>query len=202
MLSVDLSPTKKRTVNPFSADFLDHLPSLITSLRLVILPHLAYSLNQGFIPIACVLFLIALGSDLADGYAARKLGVTSKFGAYFDATVDFVLIFGLFGVFINLGWYSNWILLLVLVMYLQFVITSLLSKRTVYDPIGKYYGSLLFAGIGLTLLFPNQLTYTIVNHGIVISTVISIISRLYYLINPKKRLAIEGGFKENKPQRK
>ena len=187
MLSVDLCPTKKRTINPFSADFLDYLPSLITSLRIVILPHLAYSLNHGFIPVACVLFLIALCSDLADGYVARKFGVASKFGAYFDATVDFVFIFGLFGVFVNLGLYSNWILLLVLVMYLQFVITSFLSKRTIYDPIGKYYGSLLFAGIGLTLLFPNQLTYTIVNHGIVLATLISIISRLYYLINPQKK---------------
>ena len=187
MLSVDLCPTKKRTINPFSADFLDYLPSLITSLRIVILPHLAYSLNHGLIPVACVLFLIALCSDLADGYVARKLGVASKFGAYFDATVDFVFIFGLFGVFVNLGLYSNWILLLVLVMYLQFVITSFLSKRTIYDPIGKYYGSLLFSGIGLTLLFPNQLTYTIVNHGIVLATLISIISRLYYLINPQKK---------------
>ena len=188
---MDLFTTKKKTRNPYSADFSDYLPSLITSLRIVILPHLAYSFNQGLISVACVLFLLAIGSDLADGYVARKLGATSKFGAYFDSTVDFVLILGLFGVFVNVGLYSNLILLLVLFMYLQFVMTSLLSKQTVYDPIGKYYGSLLFAGIGLTLLFPNQLTYTIVNHGIVLSTLMSIISRLYHLIDQKNKVTIE-----------
>ena len=81
-------------------------------------------------------------------------------------------------------------------MYLQFIITNLFFKQTIYDPIGKYYGSLLFGGIGLTLLFPFQLTYSVVSFGIVISTLTSLISRLTYFIRQrnltKKLLPLTG----------
>jgi phosphatidylglycerophosphate synthase len=39
---------------------------------------------------------LAIGTDFADEYLARKLGDTSKLGAYFDAFVDFPIILGMF----------------------------------------------------------------------------------------------------------
>jgi hypothetical protein len=72
-------------------------------------------------------------------------------------------------------------------MYFQFIVTNIFLKKATYDPIGKYYGSILYAGIGLTLLFPEQFTYNIVTFGIVNSTLASIISRYYFLFFKKTR---------------
>ena len=79
------------------------LPSLLTSLRVIILPHIFVFLNQGFTLAVYVLFLTAIGTDFLDGFLARKLKVTSNYGAYFDTTVDFIFIVSFFGFFINLG---------------------------------------------------------------------------------------------------
>ena len=184
---MDFQPTSKRTPSfNYSSEFIQTLPSLITSLRMVILPHLAYSFNHGFTSVACALFLLAVGTDFLDGRLARKFGVTSKFGAYFDATVDFIFILVIFGVFVNFGLYPDWLLSLMFLMYLQFLLTSFFAKK-IYDPIGKYYGSLLFAGIGLTLIFSDQLTFDVVTYGIVISTLTSIISRLTYFLSGRHK---------------
>jgi hypothetical protein len=97
----------------------------------------------------------------------------------------------LFGVFVNLGFYSNWLLSIMLLMYLQFIITNIFVKHATYDPIGKYYGSILFAGIGLTLLFPGQLTYDVVTYGIMMFTLASVIGRCTYLIKRRNKATVE-----------
>jgi cardiolipin synthase (CMP-forming) len=74
---------------------------------------------------------LVLGTDFADGYLARKLGAASKFGTYFDASVDFVVILGMFRVFVAAGFYPYWILPLLLFVYVNFIITCFLSK-TIY----------------------------------------------------------------------
>ena len=71
-------------------------------------------------------------------------------------------------------------------MFAQFTLTNLYFKRIIYDPIGKYYGSLLFGGIGLTLLFPVYPMYLIVTLGIVVSTVVALLSRLAYFLQNKR----------------
>jgi len=118
----------------------------------------------------------------SDGYLAKKLEVTSRLGSYFDVTVDFLFVSGMFLAFILEGFYPLWLLFLVVFVFVQFMLTSFYSKRAVYDPIGKYYGSLMYGGIGLTLLFPEQLVYSIVTIGIVVSTIASLFSRLAYFL--------------------
>ena len=163
-----------------------NIPNAITSLRLVVLPHLVYSFNHQITLVAYALFIFAIGTDLADGYIARKLNSASKFGAYLDTIVDFLFISGMYLAFIINGIYSPWILLIIASIFLQFIILNIYVKKTIYDPIGKYYGSLLFGGIGLTLLFPDQLVYNIVTFGIITSTLASIISRLTYFLRTRK----------------
>jgi phosphatidylglycerophosphate synthase len=133
------------------------------------------------------MFLFALCTDFLDGYAAKKLEATSTLGSYFDVTADFLFVSGMFLTFILEDVYPNWILLLIVTVFVQFMLTSLYSKRTIYDPVGKYYGSLMYGGIGLTLLFPEQLVYSIVTTGIVVSTIVSLFSRLAYFLRVQKR---------------
>ena len=106
----------------------------------------------------------------------------SKFGAKLDVTVDFVFITGVFLYFVLQGLYAAWILGLIVFMFAQFIVTSLLSK-VLYDPLGKYYGGFLYGAIGLTILpFGAALTGVIalLLAGI---TGVSLISRLIYLFH-------------------
>ena len=162
----------------------EYLPSLLSLLRVIILPFLAYSFIFDYTFAAYGLFLLAIGTDFFDGYLARKMDSATKFGAYLDATVDFIFIIGMFRIFVTAGLYPYWVLPLILFVYIQFLITSFRSKK-IYDPIGKYYGSLLFGAIGLTLLFSGQLFYYIISAGIVAVTGSSLISRLVYILKPQ-----------------
>ena len=158
----------------------------MTLLRLFALPHLIWSFNHEITLAVYSLFLFSIGSDLADGCISRKIGANSKFGANLDAAVDFVFINGMYLTFILKGIYSAFILFLIIFMFAQFTLTNLYFKRIIYDPIGKYYGSLLFGGIGLTLLFPVYPMYLIVTLGIVVSTVVALLSRLAYFLQNKR----------------
>lgn len=161
------------------------IPSLITNLRFIVLPHLVYSFNNQITIATYTLFLFSIGTDLVDGYVARKMNSTSKTGAYLDISIDFLFISGMYLTFITNGIYSPLILLIIFFVFAQFIISNIILKKTVYDPIGKYYGSLLFAGIGLTLLFSNQIIYDFVTYGIIVVTLISLTSRITYFLHNK-----------------
>jgi len=159
---------------------ISYLPLAISVQRLVFLPFLILSLQNEFVFVADSLFLFVIATDFADGYVARKMGISSKLGARLDATFDFFFVFGMFLYFVAQGFYSVWLLFLIAVAFAQFLLSSLLS-RLVYDPVGKYYGSLLYGAVGLTLLFSGQLVYEVVTAGIIVSTVILFLSRLLSL---------------------
>lgn len=163
-----------------------YLPLIFSIARLVTLPFLVFALRFGLVFVAYALFLFAVATDFADGYAATKLHLASKFGAYFDAIADFLFLFGVFAYFVASGLYSVWILILVAFEFAQFLLTSHFSQ-IVYDPIGKYYGSLLYGAVGLTLLFLGGGIFTIVSVGVVIATVASLLSRLIYFVRVYKR---------------
>jgi phosphatidylglycerophosphate synthase len=163
------------------------IPWIITSLRVVALTFLLYSFNQQIRVATYALFLFVICTDFLDGYTAKKLEAASTLGSYFDVTADFLLVSGMFSIFVLEDVYPNWILLLIVTVFVQFVLTSLYSKRTIYDPVGKYYGSLMYGGIGLTLLFQEQVVYSIVTIGIVVSTLASLFSRLAYFLRVQKR---------------
>lgn len=151
----------------------------------MVLPFLILSLDYGLILAGYSLFLFAIGTDFIDGHLAKKLFVNTKLGAYLDATIDFLFILGMLLNFIAQGLYPVWLLYPVVIVYAQFMLTSLFSK-VVYDPVGKYYGSLLYGAIGLTLLFSGPLIHTIVITGIMVATGASLFSRLLCLLRAYK----------------
>ena len=121
---------------------------MITSLRVVAFPLLIYAFNQEIKAATYALFLFAVSTDFLDGYVAKKLETTSMLGSYFDVTADFLFVSGMFLVFILEGFYPSWILLLTIFVFSQFMLTSVYSKHAFYDTVGKYYGSLMYGGIG------------------------------------------------------
>ncbi len=66
----------------------------LTTLRLIMAGTLPYALHtSGILP----LYLLAVWTDVADGYVARRWGHTTRAGAAYDAWVDKAL-------HVNLGW--------------------------------------------------------------------------------------------------
>jgi len=165
-----------------------NIPNTITLLRLIALPHLIYSFNHAESMFATLAILLAsVGTDLLDGYAARKMGSTSKFGASLDTAVDFIFIAGMYLTFTLNEIYPPLILLTIIIVFTQFVVSNHVLKQTIYDPIGKYFGSILFAGIGVTIAFSGQTAYTIVAVFIIISALASLLSRFIYLLHQRKK---------------
>ncbi len=157
------------------------VPSAITALRLGFVPLLAFLVGNKMLFYGAALFLFLLFTDFLDGYLARKLGVSSKFGNYFDVIADFTLVFSLFIAFGSEGFYADWILILVAAVFAGFMLTSRSSSR-VYDPVGKYYGSLLYGAIGLRFLFSGPLFCSVVTVGVAAFSAVSILSRATFLL--------------------
>ncbi len=160
------------------------IPQIITGLRIVLIPPLLIFLFNDLIIECFILFTISWITDILDGTIARKLEVTSTFGAYFDAISDFVIIFILFFAFILKEIYPFWILIIIGFMFLQFILTSK-QKKPVYDPIGRYSGLFLYIIIGITLIFADSLIYNILLIAMLGFFVLSLISRYYALHSQK-----------------
>lgn len=169
------------------------VPSGISALRLVALPLFLYFFANGATVGCIVVFGLAQLTDLLDGYVARKLGVASKFGAYFDAATDFVLVTGIFVAFTLSNYYPAWILLLIAASFTQFIVTSRFHKK-LYDPLGKYIGSVLYIAIGLTLLSPTTPVFMMVEVGFPAFVITSFVTRTISLTgNSRRTLLIQRG---------
>jgi cardiolipin synthase len=73
-----------------------NLPNFFTSLRLVLVPFIVHSILAGRHQVALALFALAAATDVLDGAAARRLGLTTRNGAYFDPIADKILLSGVF----------------------------------------------------------------------------------------------------------
>lgn len=166
------------------------IPSGISSLRLLALPLFLYFNSLGATSLCIIVFALAAGTDLVDGFIARKLNVTSKAGAYFDAVTDFILVMGIFTAFTLNGYYPVWMLILIAASFSQFVLTGYFGKQ-LYDPLGKHIGSVLYIGITLTLLCPTAPVFCIVQLGVLTFTLTSFVTRTLGLAGITKKTLID-----------
>ncbi len=70
--------------------------NLVTSLRLLLLPPLAWAIAQGWFRLAIPLLAAAAGSDALDGWLARHRGQATALGFYLDPIADKLLAASLF----------------------------------------------------------------------------------------------------------
>jgi phosphatidylglycerophosphate synthase len=122
-----------------------------------------------------------IATDFFDGLLARRYGLSSKFGTYFDVTTDFVLVFSMFAAFIPKGFCTNWIPTVIVVVFAEFLLTSLFLNK-IYDPVGKYFGSLLYGMIGLRFILSGRFFYDVVTVGVAAFAVASIVSRAVFVL--------------------
>lgn len=162
------------------------LPDGISVIRIIIVPIFLFTYLNGFILWANAVFIFAIITDALDGYLARKFNLTSPWGAYLDVTADFILIISIFVAFVFKAIYPFWILLVIIFMFLQFLVTSK-TKIPSYDPVGKYYGAFLFMVILLTLIFSDDLIYFSLLILMVVFSVVSVLSRVFFFLTNKNK---------------
>jgi phosphatidylglycerophosphate synthase len=160
------------------------VPSAVTALRLALVPPLVFLVSNDLYFLGAGLFLFLLATDFLDGFLARKFNASSKFGTCFDVTTDFIFVFCMFATFIPKGFCADWILAVIIVVFAEFMLTSLFLKKN-YDPVGKYYGSLLYGAIGLRFILSGQFFYDIVTVGVAAFAVASILSRATFLLKER-----------------
>jgi len=72
-----------------------NLPNILTWIRIAAIPVIVYCFfsSMDFArPIAGIVFGLAAITDVLDGYAARKLGQTSRFGEFLDPVADKLMV--------------------------------------------------------------------------------------------------------------
>jgi CDP-diacylglycerol--glycerol-3-phosphate 3-phosphatidyltransferase/cardiolipin synthase len=162
-----------------------YIPNILTSVRFVAAPLFFYTFLNDLFLISVSILVLALITDVLDGYIARKLDVTSDMGAYLDVTSDFVLIVVCFLAYVIKGWYDPLILLLIIAMFLLFVATSGL-KKPVYDPMGKYLGGYLMLMILVSILFPEFVVRQILFIVLILICLTSVLTRFFFIRRSKE----------------
>ena len=92
---------------------MNQLPNLITGVRIVLTPWIILSLLRGACPLALWLSLLAGSTDFFDGYAARRLQIESRSGAYLDPIADKLLLTSLYVCFGVANLIPDWLVWLV-----------------------------------------------------------------------------------------
>lgn len=93
------------------------LPNILTLVRVLLIPIIAvllYSKNSLYIILSIVLLIIGITSDWLDGFIARRKGLISVFGTFFDPIADKMLILTMLFIFADLRLIPLWMVLIIL----------------------------------------------------------------------------------------
>jgi CDP-diacylglycerol--glycerol-3-phosphate 3-phosphatidyltransferase len=92
----------------------------------------------GFLDVAFILFVIAGLTDIVDGFAARRLNVTSKFGRMVDPLADKILVCGAFVCFAVIGQPKLFDLSPCLLTAIHWLVAAVLISREAYVTILRH----------------------------------------------------------------
>lgn len=95
-----------------------NVPNALTVFRILAVPFiiaLLYFPSRSTCLLATVLFLVAILTDLADGFWARKYNQVTNFGKFLDPLADKILIASVLIMLVELNWIPAWIAIVVIV---------------------------------------------------------------------------------------
>jgi cardiolipin synthase len=86
-----------------------NVPNVLTLLRLALIPVVGYCIAIQAYAIALPVFLVGAVTDLADGYIARRFGLTTRIGATLDPIADKLNMFVATVMLAWQGWLPLWL---------------------------------------------------------------------------------------------
>jgi len=95
-----------------------NVPNALTVFRILAVPFiiaLLYFPSRSTCLLATVLFLVAILTDLADGFWARKYNQVTNFGKFLDPLADKILIASVLIMLVELNWIPAWIAIIVII---------------------------------------------------------------------------------------
>ena len=110
---------------------LHHLPNLISLLRILMVPPVAWLIVQQQYALALAVFVAAGVSDGLDGFLAKHFGWVSRLGSILDPLADKLLLSVSFVTLALMGHLPLWLALLVLVRDLVIVIGGVIYHHLV-----------------------------------------------------------------------
>lgn len=164
-----------------------YIPNILTVIRLLLIPLMAYMMISGKWIQALVIFILAGLTDILDGYIARKFQVISNFGKLADPLADKLLqLTALF--FLSAGGRIHLYFFYILCLKeLAMIIGSLFFLRknvVVYSNwVGKAAAAILFSGIVFSFLNTSLSVYLLW-----IGVAFSIAAGINYLITFLKQV--------------
>ena len=128
-----------------------HIPNIISALRIALCIPMFFAEAMSPLFVGC--YLLAGISDMLDGFLARKLGVTSEFGARLDSVADFVFVITAFAKLFPLLNFPIWIWLIITMIAVIKIVSLIVSKLRnrkvlfLHTEANKITGLLLFIGM-------------------------------------------------------
>ena len=113
-----------------------NLPNALTLVRLVLAPFIVEAVLTHRPWTAFLLFFVASWTDIFDGMAARRLGVSTAAGAYLDPIADKCLMSGIFLALAVVHQVPWWVVGIVLGRDIYIVLAALILMR--FTPIRKF----------------------------------------------------------------
>ena len=134
---------------------LNTIPNYLTLLRFLLIAPICYLIIEQVWPLAIAIFLVAIISDILDGYLARTLDQTSALGGLFDHATDALFVCAGLACLTVDGPVTYWLPPLVILSFIQYVLDSkaLSGQKLISSVIGRGNGIAYFVLLGCALGF-------------------------------------------------
>ncbi len=138
-MSIDSSQPPTKT--------LIHAANVLTGIRFILAPLLGWAVWQSGWFVAAIIVIAAIGSDVLDGRMARRHGVVSAFGGFFDHGTDALFVSLGAWALAEQGLISPWLWPCIALAFIQYAADSrvLNGRHLRTSRIGKYNGLSYYA---------------------------------------------------------
>ncbi len=170
----------KKNIFSINKNFKAQIPNLITLIRLILLPFIIFHIFLENFLFAGVLTIIAVFSDLFDGFFARKFNVVTSFGGKLDSISDKIFTIFILAALIHINYYIIIPILLDIIIGIVNGYFVLQGKNVKTSRIGKI--KTLFLGILICSLFFTDYLFinSIIQVTLIIVILLQLITLFYY----------------------
>lgn len=121
----------------------------LTLLRFLAVPVFAHAVLEREAGLAAALFALAIATDLADGWVARRYGEASPLGGLADHAADALFVTAGCAAFAWHGELPVWLPLAIALAFTQYVLDSRPGPRLRGSSLGRWNGIAYFVAVGI-----------------------------------------------------